>query len=103
MILRGLKTKEDAVNDVVGDYESEGKRVVGKLSSEHEKEREKLVQQYEQYRTNYIKVCTEARRLTKATSKDLKSVDLGRIMTAVGRDPAVDRLKELQKTLQKAA
>lgn len=100
MILRSLKTKEDAIHDVVEDYQREGKRIVDKLSSEHEKERKQLVQKYEQYRINYIKVCTEARRQTKATSNDLKLVDLGRFM---GRDPAVNRLKELQKALQKPA
>ncbi|ROV96563.1 hypothetical protein VMCG_07805 [Cytospora schulzeri] len=103
VILRSLKTKEDAINDVVEDYEREGKRIVGKLSAEHEKERRQLVKQFDYYRTSYIKVCTEACRRAKTTSNDLKSVDLGRIMAEMRRDPAVDRLKELQRALEKPA
>ncbi|KUI66225.1 hypothetical protein VM1G_02226 [Cytospora mali] len=102
VILRSLKTKEDAIDDVIEDYGMEGKRIVSRLSAEHEKERKRLAQQYEQCRLNYIQACLEARRRTKSTLNDLMSEDLSQIMTGVGRDPAVGRLKKLQWAIQRA-
>lgn len=86
---------------MVEDFEREGKRILNKTSADYAEKRKQLVEQYEQHRVHYIKVCTEARRRTMATSSDLKSVDLGQILAGAGRDPAVDRLKKLQKALQK--
>lgn len=101
MILRNLKTKEQAITDVVEDYERQGQRIVRKISAVHEKERKLFIDQHEQHRLNYIKVCTESRRRTKAKLHDLKSVDVAQILEGARGDPAVARLRELQKALQK--
>ncbi|KUI60959.1 hypothetical protein VP1G_08163 [Cytospora mali] len=101
VILRSLKTKEDAINDVIEDYGMEGKHIVSRLSAEHEKERKRLAKQYEQCRLNYIQACLEARHRTESTLNDLMSEDLSQIMTRVGKDPAVGRLKRLQKAIQR--
>lgn len=103
MILRSLKTKEDAIDDVVEDYKSGGKRIVNQSSSVYEQERKQLMRQYEQHRLNYIHVCLEARLQAKATLKDLKLVDLDQHIARFEKDTAVDRFKKLQQALQKSA
>lgn len=99
IILRSLKTKEDAVRDVVDDYDREGRCIVDRMSAKHEEERKQLVQHYEQYRNNYLRVCIEARRRTQAASNDLKSVKLDQIMAKAGQDSAIGSLKGLQRSL----
>lgn len=87
------------MSDVIDDYGREGRRIVERITAKHAKERKQLVRQYEQYRTNYLQGCIEAHRRNKATSNDLKSVKLDQIMAKVGRDPAINRLKEVEKAL----
>ncbi|ROV90401.1 hypothetical protein VPNG_10022 [Cytospora leucostoma] len=101
VILRSLKTKEDSIGDVVDDYGREGRRIVDRISAKHDKERRQLLLQYEQYRLDYIRACKETRHRARETLNGLRSVDLNQVVGEVDRDPIIDRLRELQRTLQK--
>ncbi|KAK7730571.1 hypothetical protein SLS53_008961 [Cytospora paraplurivora] len=101
VILRSLKTREDSIGDIVDDYGREGRRIVDRMSAKHEKERTQLLHYHEQYRLNYIHACKESRRRTRETLNGLRSVDLNQVVGEVDKDPVIDRLKELQRSLQK--
>ncbi|KAK7719070.1 hypothetical protein SLS63_010220 [Diaporthe eres] len=101
-ILRGLKTNEAAIGDVVNDYRNDGQRVVEKIAHKHEKERALITQQQEQNRLEYVQTYGEARRVAGTLLGKLESVDVDKTIIYVGKSTPTNRLKQLRQTITDA-
>lgn len=97
--MRGLKANEAAVGDVIRDYRDDGNRIIERVAEKHKKERLLLMQQQEQNRLRYVQNYGEARHVAGTFLGRLESVDVGKLMTQVGKDGTANRLKQLRQTI----
>ncbi|KAI3397640.1 hypothetical protein diail_10511 [Diaporthe ilicicola] len=101
-LLRGLKTKEAAIEDVIRDYQMGGNRIVERMADKHRKERAQITQEQEQNRLGYVQTYGKARRRGETLRGRLESVDIDKMMSSVGKDETANRLKQLQQAFSDA-
>ena len=95
-VIRFLKTKEDAVSDVVNDYQKNGGRIVDKLVAQHAEERLQLIQTQQQSRRAFLSSCERADHAISRLADGLRTIK-------VTENPAgseLDRAKSLLETLR---
>ncbi|KAG6362621.1 hypothetical protein INS49_007713 [Diaporthe citri] len=101
-ILRGLKTSEAAIDDVVDDYQKDGQRVVEKIAHKHRKERALITQQQEQKRLEYVQTYGQARHVAGTLLGKLESVDVDETVAHVRENAPTNHLKQLLQTITEA-
>lgn len=84
---------------MIRDYRDDGNRIIERVAEKHKKERLLLMQQQEQKRLRYVQNYGEARHVAGTFLGRLESVDVGKLMTQVGKDGPANRLKQLHQAI----
>ncbi len=95
-ILRFLKSKEEAVNDVVNEYLERGNAVLARIRKLHESEKHDLLLHFEKDRVQSLKIFEAAHGDVHALTTKLESVNLVPVINDVLADDAVARLRALE-------
>ncbi|CAK7272888.1 hypothetical protein SEPCBS119000_005361 [Sporothrix epigloea] len=98
-ILRFLKSKETAIEDVADEYRQRGGAVLSRLGALHHSERCTLVHNYEQRRQRSQAAFETARRGVQLLEGKLQRVDLVPAIQIVLADDVASRMRALQKQM----
>lgn len=64
---------------MVDDYRIGGGRIVESIAATHENERKQLIEEYENRRLKYVRICEDARRQIESIGTGLEAIDFGKI------------------------
>lgn len=95
-VLRFLKSKEAAIDDVAEEYEQRGSAVLDRMSTLHGSERQSLAHTFEQSRQRSLAVFEAAQRDVHQLATRLERVNLVPVIQNVLADNAGSRLRLLQ-------
>lgn len=95
-ILRFLKSKENAIEDVADEYRQRGGAVLSRLSAVHRSERCALARGYEQRRQRSLNVFETARTNVQLLAGKLERVNLVPVIQDVLADDVGSRMRVLQ-------
>ncbi|KAL1895898.1 hypothetical protein Sste5346_004995 [Sporothrix stenoceras] len=95
-VLRFLKSKEAAIEDVAEEYQQRGSAVLDRLDTLHGSERHSLAQNFEQSRQRSLAVFEAAQRDVQLLATRLERVNLVPVIQNVLADNAGSRLRLLQ-------
>ncbi len=94
-MLRFLKTKEGAIEDVVSEYRRNGAQIIERLESQHAKERSKVLEEQQERSHQFLASCLKADHATGKLSDHLRDIKVDE-KAFVGPDPANSPLMDLR-------
>ena len=96
-MLRFLKTKEAAIEDVVSEYRRNGAQIIERLESQHARERSNVLEEQQERSHRFIASCLEADRATGKLTDHLREIKVNNeTASGSGPDRANSPLMELR-------
>ncbi|EFW99924.1 hypothetical protein CMQ_242 [Grosmannia clavigera kw1407] len=95
-ILRFLKSKEAAIEDVAKEYLQRGEVVIKRIKTLHDSERVDVCRKFELCRLGSLHIFEEAQRDIRVISSKLERIDVSNSVKNMLMDDTVSRLRELQ-------
>ena len=95
-MLRFLKTKEAAIEDVVSEYRRNGTQIIERLESQHARERSNVLEEQQERRHRFLASCLEADRATGKLTDHLREIKVNEKASGSGLDRANSPLMDLR-------
>ncbi|KAJ4404686.1 hypothetical protein N0V82_010448 [Gnomoniopsis sp. IMI 355080] len=92
-VLRALHSKESQVHQVVHDYRAGGGKIVESIAATHTNERKQLIEEHNNRRLDYVRICEDARRQIDSIGTDLQAIDFGKITMRTTDTKTLHRLR----------